>query len=229
MRLLMAMCLLASAFSPARAQSTLTINNTFSTRFQTNTLAFFGTNGNTRGSQGSFYYEVLTAPSAVTTLDASLQDLLTSTWSDTGVSGTNGVFPGREIGLPNAVALNWAPGSTQSFVVVGWSVQEGTTWAEVSSKLAGASLLSFNGSYIWQGFGFGFGFSGFLGATTVGQAVGGEPGGPGSLLFGATLGVTSTTQLYPVDFILIPEPATLALAGLGAAALLTFLRRTYAI
>jgi hypothetical protein len=201
---------------------TIAIQNTSDTLFRTNNAALGGGIGAPiTSTAGSYYYEVLTAPSSVTSVDPSLQDLLTSTWLDTGVSGTNmtgSSFGGRELGRTVASALNWSPGTTQSFVVVGWSASLGSTWGQVKADLSGASLVPQNG---------GFYFAaqhptafGYLGATIVGQAVAGPAVGPPALLFGLGPGnVSSTTDLYPF---LVPEPGSLMLAGLGSGILLGF-------
>jgi hypothetical protein len=201
-----------------------------STYFHTNTIALGGSSGDALPVSGGgyFYYEVLTAPTTVTTVDISLQDLLTSTWSDTGVSGTsltNPFFAGRVTGLFAAPANHWAVAVQQSFIVVGWSATMGSTWAQVETELAGASLISANGSYYWSM--PNFDGEGFLGATTVGSAIAGPAdGGAPALLFAATsnpqtpVAITTTTELYTT----VPEPATLAFASLGAAALIAFRR-----
>jgi hypothetical protein len=209
-----------------------------STYFHTNAIALGGSSGNTLG--GNFYYEVLTAPSTVTTVDASLQNLLTGTWSDTGVSGTNTsnpnpIFAGRVTGLDAAPANNWAVAVRQSFIVVGWSATLGSTWSQVKSELAGATLLSANSNYYWDI--PNFDGEGFLGATTVGSAIAGPAnGGAPALLFASTsslqtpVPVTTTTELYTVAdsgllALVVPEPSTLALTGLGAAVVVIVRRK----
>src|SRR5215469_13873807 len=107
------MGLITLCASALAQNGTIDINNN-SLFIYTNSIALGGSSGRTVTGPPSFYFEVLTAPSTVTTVDASLQDLLTSTWSDTGVSGTNtpSLLPsalGREIGGPG-FATNWAPG-----------------------------------------------------------------------------------------------------------------------
>lgn len=155
-----------------------------------------------------------------------------SLWTDTGVSGVNqtsSLTAGGVIGEGTATgtsAANWgaptgnvyATGTIDYYVIVGWSSNEGTSWATVASELENNS---------WQILGAGAWF----GETAVGYNYSG--GGPNTLnavnvwgtssasgLAGSGLGGTNPELvLTPV-----PEPTTLALAGLGGISML-FLRR----
>ena len=207
---------LSATVTCAVAQSgSITLFNSAVTTFHTNTIALGGASGNALTPGGVLYYELLTAPSTVTTIDGSLQNLFSSTWSDTGISATNGGLPGRMHGAQITAALNWNQGVQQAFIIVGWSANEGTSWSQVSSELLGAALVPQNGSYYWTGGGLTPG--GVIGATIVGSAIAAPNGNPGTQLFGPNPGqVQSTTELY----VSVPEPGAVALAGLGAAALL---------
>ncbi len=215
--------------SAAFAQGTVLPNNTSPTVFHTNSVATGGASASTPGSAIQvYYYEVLTAPSTTTSVDASLQQLLTSTWSDTGILAQNSGLAGRMGGLNNtnanggATANFWPAGAQQAFIVVGWSSSEGTSWGQVAGRLANATL----NSGAWSGGGLVGG--GFLGATTIGEAFSAPPTSAEPQLFGAgstaqVSPVTTPTELFVVAS--VPEPSTFALAGLGAAAMLIFLRR----
>jgi hypothetical protein len=227
MKKLVATLSLAALATGVYAQGTIDIHNNTAQAFRTNTVAIGGAAGSATAASGggNWYYEVLTAPSTVTTLDTSLQGLLTAPWSDTGVSGTNGALAGRMAGNANQVANFWPVASEQTFIVVGWSATEGTSWAAVAAHLAGAQLTGGQ----WGGGGLVAG--GFLGASTLGIAYSGPASGPGQVLFNGTASaslpvpVAGTTDMYIVGGGVVPEPATLALAGLGAAALMIFRRR----
>jgi hypothetical protein len=231
MKKLIATLGLSVVASAAFAQGTVLPNNTSPTVFHTNSTAIGGGSASTPGSSIQlYYYEVLTAPSTTTTVDASLQSLLSATWSDTGILAQNSGLAGRMGGLNNtnanggATANNWPAGAEQAFIVVGWSSSEGTTWAQVAGRLAGATFS--NGQ--WSGGGLVNG--GFLGATTIGDAFAAPPTSAEPQLFGAgntaqVSPVTTPTDLYVVSTAVVPEPSTFALAGLGAAAMLIFRRR----
>jgi len=119
----------------------------------------------------------------------------------TGVYGTNsGVAAGRFSG--GSVAVNgWAPGATLSYQVVGWSSSLGAT---------------FNNAWLTKA-----PTGGLFGESSI--ATGSAGGGPQSLPPLQPFGGTG----IPTGFTLVsvPEPSSMALAGLGAAALLIFRRR----
>jgi len=214
------------------AQGTVNFGpNAAATNFRTNALAAVNvyagaqSSGVTAIAPGGYYYEVLTAPSTAPAVDASLQALIPGgAWSDTGLLATNNTSAaGRMNGGAPVVAANWpgAPSPGQSFIIVGWSAQEGTTWAQVAAKLAGATFSGgkWTGPLLVPG--------GFLGATIRGNAVAGAGTTPAFSLFSGAgtqgTGVTGTTDLFVID--VVPEPSTFALIGLGSAALLIFRRR----
>ena len=135
--------------------------------------------------------------------------LLTSTSGSAGTFTFAGNYAtnvataaGRFIGGTQTVN-GWAPGTTMFYEVAGWSASLGPTWQP------GWLLGNFGGK---SG---DFGIS----ASASGAAGGGTPPAPPFPLFGGT-GIGSGFNLAP-----IPEPSSMALAGLGAAALLIFRRR----
>jgi len=113
----------------------------------------------------------------------------------------NNVAPGRFTGGAGITVAGWAPGVTMAYEVAGWAGSLGNT---------------FQSSWLTTKPG-GFGLSG-IGS---GAAGGGSPvPAPALPLFGGT-GLTSGFNI-PAS---VPEPTSMALAGLGAAALLIFRRR----
>jgi hypothetical protein len=117
-----------------------------------------------------------------------------------GVYATNNAAAGRFTG-GTATLATIAPGTSFSFEVAGWAASLGATFDPnwlTAPPTTGA-----------------FGLSG-IGTATAG---GGTPPAPPGILFGAT-GLTSGFNMTTV-----PEPTSMALAGLGAAALLIFRRR----
>ncbi len=227
MKRILALLALAALNTGAWAQGFVTIMDGL-VLVQTNAVAIGGGIGNTSTVSNSFFYEVLIAPTTVTTVDASLQGLLTSTWSDSGITGVNNpsrIGAGKILAVNNQ-ALGCLPETFQSAIVVGWSANLGTTWSQVSAELAGAT---FNGNY-WSGGGLPAASFGFLGASTIAVAAAGSAEGNAAALF--TLSSSppvpipiSTGPVLYVTAVLIPEPAALALGGFGLAWLALFRRR----
>jgi len=179
------------------------------------------TNGLARGSGTQPLYYTLLTSSALNSLPTSLSQFsgtLATAWLQTGMVMTNTTGnAGRmaAVGGPNTayVSQNWAGGSTQNSIVVGWSSNLGTTWADALTK-----LNSWNPSnpgvtgIAWFGVG-----------AAVWSGVNPGTSDPGTPINWASLGSSATLQ--PLYVAPVPEPSTLALAGLGGLALLALRRR----
>ncbi len=130
----------------------------------------------------------------------------TGPFTFTGTYATNLVQAGY-FGTPAArTVTGWAPGATMSFEVAMWSSSLGPT---------------FKPSWLTDNFGGAFGT---FGVSQVATGAAGGLGTPATLplpLFGSTGISTGIVGGTPI----IPEPSSMALAGLGAAALLIFRRR----
>jgi len=108
-------------------------------------------------------------------------------------------------GSSGGVAVNMAAGTTYFVQLVGWSASLGSTWSQVESQLA-------SGTWSTQG---------YFGQTTVSSMTPFVTAGTGDpTIFPGTWTAGSLT-LFSVP---VPEPTTLALAGLGGLSML-FLRR----
>jgi hypothetical protein len=147
-------------------------------------------------SPGSYYFGLLTSLTGAA-----------GSFTFAQVYGTNNAAAGRFTG-GTATLANIAPGTSFSFEVAGWSASLGAT---------------FNPAWIANPPNFGTA-SGSFGLSGIGTAVagGGTPPAPPGIIFGAT-GLTSGFNMTPTG--VVPEPTSMALAGLGAAALLIFRRR----
>jgi hypothetical protein len=139
-------------------------------------------------------------------------------FSFAGVLATNTGTAGRLQGgsLLGVQTTGWTPGSTKSFLVVGWSSDQGAAFNQAWMALGNVDT----GNGLFAGTP-----GGWFGVSKIGTGAAGgtDPITGGSLpalaVFGAAPSLTTGFTLVPV-----PEPATMALAGL-AAALLIFRRR----
>lgn len=202
----------------------------------------YGT-GSAIGGPANFNFELLdmTAPtynalsspqkSAIGNLLANPSSI--SLWTDSGISG----FPGQglsagevdgEGGGGGTTAANWGAPTGPNFsgapidyyTIVGWSANEGASWLSISNSVATGN---------WTDVGPGAWF----GQTIVAYNAAG--GGPDSLpvvnlwansadtgIAGSGINISNPElTLLPI----VPEPTTLALAGLGGLSLFFFGRR----
>jgi hypothetical protein len=196
----------------------------------------FGNTANT--SLGLYDYILLSQadPSATLPTDTSVWD---GTWTGNTVNGggqftalSSGSGPGS-LGranqqVPNgSQQVNWANGTTRGVVIVGWSANLGTSWAAVSNALtleavhdySGVqALLAANGGGLPY---FGETAFGYINPTIGLPGIAITQAAPGAGANGLSL-YSLNTQLYLLP---VPEPATMALAGLGGLSLLLFRRR----
>lgn len=126
-----------------------------------------------------------------------------STFTFANVYGTNQAVAGRFTGGANIAVSGWAAGTTMQFEVAGWSSDLGTT---------------FNSSWLTS-----HPSTGFFGVSSVASGASGGFNGTGTLPNLNIFGSTAIASGFALTG--IPEPSSMALAGLGAAALLIFRRR----
>jgi len=151
------------------------------------------------GASGTYLFGLLTSAAQ------------TGPFTFASVYGTNLVNTsgGRFTGGNGVAVTGWAPGATMFYEIAAWDVATGgasfkSAWVNANGTAASSGLPSLFG----------------LSAIASGAAGGGPNALPPLPLFGGASGLTSGFTLQGV-----PEPTSMALAGLGAAALLIFRRR----
>jgi len=188
-----------------------------------------GAVGVTSLSAAGFYYELLyntafneTQIAGALAPSNSFATLFGGTWKDTLLGATNNASgtAGRLVpiaGNGSASVTGWANGTTNNIVLVGWSANLGTSWVTVSNELATGSYISVLGSA-----------EGFFGVTATGYINPNLAPAAGATLFNSAATANGlpifslNTQLYLLP---VPEPASMALMGLGGLSLLLFRRQ----
>jgi len=205
MKKLAAILCLSALTTGAFAQGLVSFINS-STTLSTSSSTVGGAQTSTGGAVGSWYYGLLIASTPA------------GPFTFSGAYGTNIASAGRFFGGVSVPVTGWAAGATMSYEIAGWSSNLGATWK--SGWLQANNTPAPANAAIWGGVAGNFGLSSI--ATQVSGGAG-TPASPATPLFGGANGIQNGFNLGPVTT--VPEPSSLALAGLGAAALLIFRRR----
>jgi hypothetical protein len=226
---------LAAGITLSHAQGTITISSTAAVVFTNGATsgAAFG------GAAGAYSYEVLAMTSTafaglsgqqqagVYSLLANQSDI--SLWSDTGITGTSTTLHQGGISSTATTTANgtWAAPTSGAgystapsydyYSIIGWSSALGN-WATVSAELAANSLGGTSGWFGQSGTAYNYAGGGASGLGSVSLFAGSAATG----LAGS--GGLPSTGAVVLNALPVPEPATLALAGLGGLSML-FLRR----
>jgi len=158
-----------------------------------------------------FYFALLfdaTTPSGNTPTSAGWAQVTQNGGAALAINN-NTILNGGTTGTGTSVGaqVNLAAGQTYNVELVGWSASLGTTWAQVASQYTSGT---------WTAPGY-FNFSSVSTITPFATSGAGAPA-----LF-PTVFPNSSLVLYAVSA--TPEPASMALIGLGGASLLLFRRK----
>ena len=167
----------------------------------------FGALGTTTSGQ-HYDMALLTTTAGSPTLTLFGDATLAADWLFTGLQGQNNIFAGRMTIGSGLVANNAPIGNSQNWMLVAWSTSLGTTWAAVEPLMAAGNFGAASGFIGWSAIG-------------VGAAGAASPALPLEVQF-------TSGSIIPAGFTLltvVPEPSTIALAGLGGLSLLLFRRR----
>jgi hypothetical protein len=203
------------------------VNNAASDVYTNNTLDIYGNPSLPIGSgfglttpstvmPHGFYYALFMQPySGGPTNNPTYANFLSSGWLFTGNFATNALGAGRlGGGNPVQTLMNNPIGSANQFVIVGWSSNVAGSgldgWLTVSNEWAQNNWMINDGQLAY------FGISNV--GTGVGRAL---DDGPETLFSASWGGISTPMTLYVV----VPEPSTVALAGLGGLSFLLFRRR----
>jgi hypothetical protein len=225
MKKILTILAIASAATFGYAQGTVVLNNGIAAYFVSTNAALIGQGIGVTAKLPALseYYAVLTAayggpaPSSSPLDGAWTGAVLTGnnfTITAGGIAGQGGGAGATAAGWGAPTGPNYTDATERYYMIVGWSSNLGTTWATVAANLAsgwatpwGANNAFFGTSVIGYGFSGGGSFS--LPAPNLSGVSTGMPGG-----------LSSGFQLM-----LVPEPTTMVLAGLGGLSLLLFRRR----
>jgi len=223
MKKLLTLAALLGAASLSFGQGYVGFFNTSTYRVSTNGTTL---SGFTSGAAGSWYYALLVAPSTQNNVDASLTG-----WTFSGLYATNTTTVGRFNGSNSTdgtgvgpLPAPYAPSTTADFVIVAWSANLGSDWTAVFNGRP-ASLVSGiggRGTATWTSTGGLDG--GWYTISTVANDIAVNALGAGYI---NVIGPAASGQIsgMALNYYIVPEPTSFALAGLGAAALMIFRRR----
>jgi hypothetical protein len=198
MKKLAAILCLSALTTGAFAQGLVTFLNNNSTL---SSATVNGVSAATSGAAGSWYYGLLIA--APGTTDA-------TKFSFSGVYATNLATAGRFFGGSGVSVPGWVAGDSKAYEIAVWSSSLGHDFQ--AGWLTGTFGAAGN-----------FGLSAIATGTSGGF---GSPATPSYNLFGGATGLQAGFNAPAVGGTPpVPEPTSMALAGLGAAALLIFRRR----
>ena len=178
------------------------------------------TGGKTVTTANQYYYALLVQPysAGITTANPLDSNYQLSAYATNyvvagGIRGEGAAAGGPAADWAAPTSSTYNSGTEDTFILVGWTASEGSSWLTVSNELATGNWTSTTGSFGVSAVGYGYSGGG-PNTLTAPDVFGVSTGMPGGLSGGLTLYAVPT-----------PEPSTIALAGLGVSALVAFRRR----
>ena len=173
-----------------------------------------GNAGNSSTGVGFYYALLYQAAGSQLTTPTTLSAL--QLWSDTGLSATNSNNAGRlQVVNANsgATVQAFTPGVNVDLMVAGWSANMGSSYTNVLAQIVNKTYL--NGGLNDY---FGLSSTAFIAPATTSTS-------PGTTIFGSGAGQLTSLNTPLFELNPTPEPATMALAGLGGLSLLALRRK----
>jgi len=204
MKKLLTMAAMAGATMIASAQGTVNFANSASTLISA---------GGTTASVSPYVYAVFLAPAGTVNSIGNSTTLTDPLFQSVGgYSANHPTAVGRIAGVNNMVVTGGAAGANVDFLVRGWSANAGATWAEALAYWNNGSPAA----------------DMYIGQSLIGNDI---QLGNGGAIASTTLFGAGATQVGGFNMalvpggVIVPEPSSMVLAGLGAASLLLFRRR----
>jgi len=226
-KVILALALASGVISSAQAQGWVFFNNANNTRVSTNQVVGGAATGNMSATSGSTLYYFALFSSTSSQLVGGVTNRFSGTsgtyafsdgnWSfnnpsfgpDYGTNGALGLFNSTAQDPAQSAGTQVTSGASQSFVIIGWSANIGSTLAALQSWYANPTFNGWIGESATSAF-----ITPGASSASLGFPVN-IMGTSGGLIPGFTLGLVTP----------VPEPSTMALAGLGGLSMLLFRRR----
>jgi PEP-CTERM motif len=185
-------------------------------RISTNSVTGGPTTGVMNAGTGPYYFALYVAPSTQNTVDNSLTGW---TFVGLGTNTTAGKMNGDTTADPGLPVPGYGISATADFVVIAWGGNLGASTANALAFWNNGGAASGNAGPLPSNFSGDHTF--FSISPVANDLILGGGGQPIPNIFFASPSIPSLT----LNYLPVPEPASFALMGMGAAALMIFRRR----